>query len=403
MVVLWCGCGAEPPQTRPHLQAYRAHVATAAGDEIPFLLEVPPNCNTGPATIVNGSERITAGCQRLGSRLLIDFPVFGTRISAEVGKGEHLAGDWSHTGGGFRDRLAFSAVAVPALDASQRFSGPPGGDPADATAAGPGVSGIWRMEFSRSGLAKGVFEVPSTGVVHGTAQVPSEYGDLRFLAGNLRGAELSLSTFDGGSAYLLRGRLGTDGRMRGEFVGADGTRDTFVAVRSADFDLGDPLQQVHVTSRERKLDFAPLRAPRYAGKAVIVELFGTWCSNCNDLAPLLSALHREHRNEGLEVLALAYEASDDDGYTQERVNAYRARHGADWEVVIAREAPNDLLAPARMSPMEGVPITIFLNRDRTIHAIYTGFWGPATGAAHQEAVETFRRLTRDILDSPAVN
>ena len=35
---------------------------------------------------------------------------------------------------------------------------------------------------------------------------------------------------------------------------------------------------------------------------------------------------------------------------------------------------------AGLSPIEGVPVTIFVKPDGTVHAVYTGFSGPATGA-----------------------
>jgi hypothetical protein len=47
---------------------------------------------------------------------------------------------------------------------------------------------------------------------------------------------------------------------------------------------------------------------------------------------------------------------------------------------------------------KGVPVTIFLNRDGTVHAIYRGFSGPATGEAHRKAKAEFERLTAEILD-----
>ena len=50
-----------------------------------------------------------------------------------------------------------------------------------------------------------------------------------------------------------------------------------------------------------------------------------------------------------------------------------------------------------LSTIEGVPVTIFVNRDRTVHAIYTGFSGPATGEAYREARAQFHRLTAEIL------
>jgi thiol-disulfide isomerase/thioredoxin len=189
--------------------------------------------------------------------------------------------------------------------------------------------------------------------------------------------------------------------MKGELIRADGSRDAFTAMRSADFDVLDPLARVRVTSVEKRLDFGPLLNPRYAGKPVIVELFGTWCANCNDLAPLLAELYAAHHAEGLEILSVAFELSADEDYVRQRVAEYKAAHGVEWEVLIPAAPPAQLLSarPARLSAISGVPVTLFFNRDRTVHAIYSGFSGPATGATHQKTMRTFRQLTKEILDS----
>ena len=397
LVVTLCGCSTAPrPAESLARQSYRASITTSAGDEIPFLVELPANCNTDRAAIVNGKERLSVPCQRLGRQVLIDFLVYGTRISAETGNGGELVGHWAHTGGAFADdRRQFSARPIERLDGAARFAAP---DQPSGTSVH--VSATWRVTFDSGELAKAVIETAERDVVYASAEVPSEYGDLRFLAGNVHGRSLLLSTFDGATAYLVRGTVDADDRLRGELIRADGTRDAFTAERSADFDVVDPLQRVRVLSREKRLDLPQLRGPRYAGKAVIVELFGTWCSNCNDLAPLLAELYRTHRGRGLEIISLAYELSHDAGYTRERLAAYKAQHGIDWELLMPSGPPEELLAvgPATISPISGVPVTIFLNRDRTIRAIYTGFWGPATGTTHQRAVATFRQLVQDILE-----
>lgn len=296
--------------------------------------------------------------------------------------------------------MPFGASPIAGPDARERFVSESAGiPPLDGSLD---ASGVWRMTFESHGPAKGNFTQVAPGIVEGTVEMPSEYGDLRFLAGNLDGAEVSLSAFDGGYAYLVRAHVAATGAMEGFFVCCDGERDRFTAQRSGDFDVVDPLQQVRVTSASRRVDFEPLLDPKYTGKAAILEIFGTWCPNCNDLAPLLTELYRSHHDEGLEMLGVAYEVSDSEEANQLRLDAYRAKHGLEWEVVIADTATEDLFAssPVSLSPIEGVPVTIFLNRDRTIHAIYAGFRGPATGAAHQETVERFRSLTREILDSP---
>ena len=397
-----CGCGSSMPRTQSGLRhAYRAWVTTSAGDRIPFLLELPDNCNTDKATIVNGSERITIPCQRLGARVLLDFVVYGTRIAADIDARGSLTGQWSHAGGNFpsNDRVRFDAEPLDRLDPERRFALDDDGPQAEPARAS--IAGTWKLEFQSREPAKAVFQMAGEHVVQGTAEVPAEYGDLRYLAGTLRGGSLRLSTFDGTGAYLIQGQLGADNRMHGELIRADGTRDAFTAVRSTDFEVIDPLGRVHVTSAETRLDFAPLLTPRYAGKPVIVELFGTWCANCNDLAPLLSELYGAHHKDGLEILSVAFELSADESFLSDRLAEYKAAHGVEWEVMLPAVPPDELLSagPARLSAISGVPVTLFFNRDRTIGAIYTGFSGPATGAAHQKVIATFRELTTRILAS----
>ena len=81
------------------------------------------------------------------------------------------------------------------------------------------------------------------------------------------------------------------------------------------------------------------------------------------------------------------------------VREFKEKHGVEWDVVIADKTLEDLADEglAGLSPIEGVPVTIFVKPDGTFHAVYTGFSGPATGAAHQEAKAQFRRLTKEIL------
>jgi thiol-disulfide isomerase/thioredoxin len=394
LLAIGVGCRPAAQAERAAGVWYRAAVTTDGGDEIPFFLELPENCNTGSATLANGQERIPVACSRVGSRVLLDFPVYGTRIAAELDPGGALSGFWDRGGLQAHQRLAFKAMPLDALDQHRRFA------PGAPSTSALNVSGIWRMTFDTYGPAKGVFEQDASGVVRGTIDVPSDYGDFRFLAGEIEGTDALLSTFDGGHASLLRARVDGRGRLVGEFINTDGPRDSFAAERSDDFEIVDPLQQVRVISTERRLDFAPLSSPRYSGKPVILEVFGTWCPNCNDLAPLLTDLYETHHREGLEMLGVAYELSDDASHNRDRLAAYRAKYRMDWEVVAASDVPGDLFSgPARLSSIEGVPLTIFLNRDRTIHAIYAGFRGPATGATHDQTTETFRRLTREILQS----
>ena len=102
----------------------------------------------------------------------------------------------------------------------------------------------------------------------------------------------------------------------------------------------------------------------------------------------------------LEILGLAYEYGDDPESKQRRVREFKKKHGIEWDIVIADSTLDELAFEglAGLTPIEGVPVTIFLNRDGTVHAIYSGFSGPATGEAHRKANAQFEKLTAEILD-----
>ncbi len=378
-------------------QWYHAHLSTVGGTRFPFFLQVPDDCESGAATIVNGKERLRAGCRRSPVGFVVDFPVYGTQIKAWFKPDGTLIGHWCRERQNGRDPiLSFKARPISKPDPRDRF--PAEWSRAKASPTRADVAGTWRMEFDGHGVAKGVLVQDASGVVTGTVEVPQDYGDLRFLAGTVRGARMQLSTFDGQQAGLLQGEVRPDGMLDGEWVSSE-SRDHFVAERAEHFDIPDPLDRVRLKPEASRLDLETLRDPKYAGKAVIVELFGTWCPNCNDHAPVLVDLYREYGPQGLEILGLAYEYADSKERAERRVREFKAKHGVEWDVVIADSTLEKLADEglAGLSPIEGVPVTIFVNPDGTVHAVYTGFSGPATGAAHQEAKAQFRKLTAEIL------
>jgi thiol-disulfide isomerase/thioredoxin len=254
------------------------------------------------------------------------------------------------------------------------------------------------MEFEDDRVGRGIFAQEASAVVTGTVELADAYGDLRFLAGAVRGTRLYLSTFDGQHAVLLEGEVQPDGTMQGNLL-TEQSRDPFIARRAGDVDVPDPLHRVRLKAGKRRLELEPLRGPRYAGKAVIVDIFGTWCPTCSDHAPLLVDLYREHGPRGLEILGLACEYTDSREQAARRVREFKEKHGIEWEVLIADSTLEELASEglAGLSAIEGVPVTVFVKPDGTVHAVYTGFSGPATGAAHREAKAEFRRLTAEIL------
>jgi thiol-disulfide isomerase/thioredoxin len=59
-----------------------------------------------------------------------------------------------------------------------------------------------------------------------------------------------------------------------------------------------------------------------AGKVVIVNLWATWCAPCREEMPALDAYYRQHRDQGLVLVALSMDDPKDEAKVREVTRAY---------------------------------------------------------------------------------
>jgi len=59
------------------------------------------------------------------------------------------------------------------------------------------------------------------------------------------------------------------------------------------------------------------------GKVTLLNLFGTWSSDCRRSTPLLVSLHERYRGRGFEIIGLAYEQTQDVAQTKRAAEAFR--------------------------------------------------------------------------------
>ena len=138
---------------------------------------------------------------------------------------------------------------------------------------------------------------------------------------------------------------------------------------------------------------------RFRDRPRIIEIFGTWCPNCHDAAPLLSEWKREFQAQGLEVIGIACEQTGDAETDRLQVARYVERFGIDYPVLILGESDKEqvsLQLPI-IDALRAYPTFLFVDRRNRVQAIYTGFSGPATGAAHLQLRESFHRWTEKII------
>ena len=139
--------------------------------------------------------------------------------------------------------------------------------------------------------------------------------------------------------------------------------------------------------------------PRFDGKVVVVNLFGSWCPNCNDEASLLAEWYREFRDEGLEIAGIAFEYTGDVERDRRQIGRYADRHGIEYTLLLGGTS-DKTDAAANLPDVDRViayPTTVFIGRDGAVRKIYSGFSGPGTGEHYQQLVAEFHTLIRDLL------
>jgi thiol-disulfide isomerase/thioredoxin len=388
---------------------WRASLASPGG-ELPFTLRIAQH----RAFIVNGVEHVPAsGVDVQGSHVTIRFDWYDSAINADLASdGNTMTGAWTRTVPSRTARMAFratrgeqprfSSVGAPAL-AGNVVAGP-------AEAGAPSnVSGVWKAEFVDSdgvSPARGEFhqDLGSARVI-GTFLTPT--GDDRYLEGSYENGLLRLSTFDGAHAFLFQARS-ANGKLQGGYWSRDAYHATWTATRDDNASIPDGWKDVGLTNAEGRFRFrfpdldgrpVALTDDRFRGKVVLVNIFGSWCPNCNDEAPLLAAWNRKYRSSGLEIVGLAYEFTGNAARDREMVRRFAERYGVEYTLLLAGVSDKSK-ASATLPDLTRViayPTTVFIGRDGKVKRIYSGFSGPGTGKHYDELRSEIESLIEKLL------
>ncbi len=426
------GCASPATEHLEFAGVWRAVLASPGG-ELPFLLEIERDDQGGlQAVVVNDNERVPTSrvVTGDGGRLTLHFDWYDSEIEATADtSGTRLEGRWRKSVPEGNSILPFLAErATPPTErfrpaaqttASTRAADEASTDDVESTP----IAGTWHVQFSDdSGTepARGEFEQDGT-VVTGTFLTPT--GDYRFLEGDYRGGLLRLSTFDGAHAFLFQARRQANGSLQGDFWSRDSYHATWTAQRleppngddknnaAASANLPDAWQLVGLRNDEGRFDFTfpdlddqpvSLSDPRFDGKVVLVNIFGSWCPNCNDEAPLLAAWHKRYQDRGFEIVGLAYELRGDPKRDREMVRRFADRYDLDYPLLLA--GTSDKQAAAETLPdltaVVAFPTTIFVGRDGRVRRIHSGFSGPGTGEHYTRLLTELEGTLEALLDEP---
>lgn len=399
---------AVPPAAKPAplVGHWRMELASPGGP-LPFELDLRHRPHGYEGDMVNGEESLPLShIERDGNRVALHIAHYDSVLEGELtADGKRLTGLWRRRAPGSATQMKLSGQR----GVSHRFA---------AEAQDPStVAGEWTLNFKEDDGSAFVGHAvlrAEADEVRGT--ILTDTGDYRFLEGQVVDDELRLSVFDGAHAFLFRAKLGASREsMRGDFWSRDSYHASFTAARAADASasgLADPFEIVSLTSDDRRLrfDFPALDGgrlrnddPRFDGKVVLIDVFGTWCPNCNDQAPLLAKWARDYGPRGLEVVGIAFEFTGEAERDMEMLARYRDKYDISYPLLLG--GTSDKQAAGKQLPdlskVAAYPTTIFVGRDGKVARIYSGYSGPATGERHERMLAEHTKALEALLAAPA--
>jgi thiol-disulfide isomerase/thioredoxin len=382
---------------------YRVVLETPGG-ELPFGLELAQKDGKPVAFLINGPERLQVDDVKIsGSHLEIAMPGYLNVLKADA-KGNELQGEI------FLVKPNEKNQHVPlraTLGDDYRFFKVPASDNAD-------VSGRWAVNFiddktAEPEVALGEF-TQSHDVVTGT--ILTTTGDHRYLAGQVKGDELYLSTFDGAHVFLYKAKIAADGSLNGDWWSGLAYHEKWNGKRDAAAKLPDAYGVTAMRTGVKKFDFSfpdlsgktvSSMDQQFRGKVMIVALAGSWCPNCHDEAAFLAPLYKEYRDKGLEIVSLQFEHFGDFERAAQATQRFRQNYGIEYTTLIAGISDKD--EAGKKLPMlksfVAFPTTVFIDRKGNVRKIHTGYTGPATGDHYTQFVTEVKTTLEQLLAEKA--
>lgn len=374
-------------------------VLASPGGELPFGIEISINDSIYSAKIINGEERVdTSSVTLIDNELTIEFEWYDARIKATISEdGQSMQGQWSKTAPKKISKLVFTATKGDGY----RFNA--------IQLNANELAEKWQVTFTdEDGDFPAVAEFQQQdNKVTGTFLTAT--GDYRYLEGDIQDGKLSLSVFDGAHAFLFTALL-KDKTLIGDFWSRDTYHATWQAtpVENTTNILPNSWEMNKVTTEDHSVSFAfedldgkvvKLTDERFKDKPVIINLFGTWCPNCNDEAPVLAGFYRKYQSQGLEIIGLAFEFTEDPVRDKKQITAFKKRHNIDYPLLLA--GGNDKSKATKilgfLDKVIAYPTSLYLDKSHKVVRIHTGFSGPGTGEHYTQLIKEIENNILNLL------
>lgn len=369
--------------------------------ELPFNFEIKKTNQKTQLIIHNAEERIVVDeISTKKDSFNFKMPVFDSEFRCKLIDGTQLVGLWINHSKKEKNKIAFTAT----YGITERFLSQPE-KPYSA------YEGKWEVTFSPntmdSSKAIGVFtHLNGSSYVSGTFL--TETGDYRYLDGKMIHDKLYLSCFDGSHAFLFTAEKNGAEIVNGHFYSGATWDEPWMGKKNDSFKLTNAESITKAKTDTSTVSFSffnlekqkvALSDAQFKNKAVIIQVMGSWCPNCMDETAYLATVYEQYKNQGLEIIALAYERTSDFEKAKSNVTRLKTKFNANYTFLITGLTGKDKASEslAFLNNISAFPTTIILDKNHHIKTIYTGYSGPATGSEHEAFKLQFDTMIKELL------
>jgi thiol-disulfide isomerase/thioredoxin len=242
--------------------------------------------------------------------------------------------------------------------------------------------------------------------VYGTLIAPD--GDYGLNAGIQNGTSVALSRFTGWQAQLLEFNQAGSSWKGTMYVRNDPPVQLTLESRPTLREKNSITQETQIKRSGIPFAFSGITADgdslthdskRFKGKALIIDIMGTWCHNCMDEAPILQQLYEEYKDKGLEVVGLSFEINDDANQARRNLSLYQKRFGLTFPLLFCGSTADKYVDPKlrdQMINFYAYPTALFVDKKGKVRFIHVGFKGPGTGEEFQAEVKHLYEVVKQL-------
>lgn len=398
-IALLCACnsGTESSQEAaptPLLPGKWSVTMDAGNTQIPLRMYITEQMEV---QFINGTEVIKAGQPGIkNDSLYIELPVYGTYLTGYITDSASFSGSWHYPQRAPDYTIPFKAnylhsQSTQDSDSEQNYES------------------RYAVRFSPDTED----EYPAVGLFHQadsriTGTFLTETGDYRFLEGEVDGSSFWLSCFDGAHLFHFDGEGWGTNSITGNFYSGKHWQEPWSAELNDQASLRhpdsltymvDPTEDFELNLVRTDGEFVHFDKGDFQDKVTIVQIFGSWCPNCLDESIYYNALYSKYQEQGLQIIPVAFERSEDFETSSIGVQRYLNELDVEYPGYIGGKASKKVAAETfpMLNHIISFPTSIFIDKTGEVRKVHTGFYGPGTGEYYTRYTERTDLFIKQLL------